>query len=156
LAANVDPDEQDKVIEPTAKTANANYITMSRYAMVVCASIDQNDPSLLDRNPIKVLQDYAEWRKDNPTLALPKLTCSSTPRDKGDTPSEEKKQKAERELREKLDRDRQEWAGVSGGIPEADASGRSPETALPQASLGSETPPEAETTEPVSGTIRRR
>jgi hypothetical protein len=105
-AQSPDPTEQDTVIEPTAKAGSPNYVMISRYAMLVCASIDQNNKGLLDGNPIKVLKEYVKWRKENSTLALPSPRAGRS-HTKGeqqgeDIRTDEERATASREVREAL------------------------------------------------------
>jgi len=74
IAQSRKPEDQDKIIEPTVKTANANYVMISRWAMLVCASIDRDDINIIEQNPITALKDYVKWREKHRTLALPKPT----------------------------------------------------------------------------------
>jgi hypothetical protein len=66
--------------EVSDKAYRRDYQNIYRYAMMVCAAIDRDDPKLLDGNPKVVVNEYVAWRRKHPTLALP-AASTRTPND---------------------------------------------------------------------------
>jgi hypothetical protein len=122
-APSTDPTEQDKIIEPSnTKTANAGYVMISRWAMVVCAAIDREDPSLIDAIPVRTCREYLEWQQNHRTLVLPKVKKGGVKNGGGevDNRTSEQKEQDKREHEErmaKLNEDGMAGVGGNGGTP---------------------------------------